>query len=62
MKNKVMLGYIAIYFIILYLVAFISNLRDRQDDDVLFISRNQWKAILVMWIPSLVLVISEVEI
>ena len=43
------------YFLMLYIIAFFSNLHYREDDDVLWIGRNQWKALLVMWIPSLVL-------
>lgn len=37
-------------FLILYFVAFMSNRRYRDDDDILWISRSQWKAIFIFWI------------
>ncbi len=43
-----------IYFMILYIVAFFSNKDYRQDDDVLWISKRQWKAIFIMWFPSII--------
>ena len=43
------------YFIVLYTIALCSNLKYREDDDVLWVARSQWKAIFLMWIPSLVI-------
>lgn len=40
-----------VYFLILYFVAFLSNRNNRDSDDVLWISRSQWEAIFVMWLP-----------
>lgn len=45
----------AIHFLFLYLVAFISNHGYRQPDDILGISRNQWWAIIILWVPCLLL-------
>lgn len=44
-----------VYFAILYIIAFCSNFKYREPDDVLWISKNQWRALLVMWLPSLIL-------
>jgi hypothetical protein len=48
-----------VYFFVLYLIAFFSNLHYREEDDILFIHKSQWKAILVMWLPILVGIFSE---
>jgi hypothetical protein len=47
----------AIYFLILYLIAFFSNLHYRDKDDILFISKSQWSAIFVMWLPLLAAIV-----
>ena len=44
-----------VWFVILYIIAFYSNFKNREPDDVLWISKNQWRALLVMWLPSLIL-------
>lgn len=44
-----------IYFVILYIIAFFSNFRYREPDDILWVSRSQWRALLVMWLPSLII-------
>ncbi len=44
-----------VYFVILYIIAFCSNFKYREDDDILWVSRSQWRALLVMWLPSLIL-------
>lgn len=44
-----------VWFVILYIIAFCSNFKNREPDDVLWISRRQWRALLVMWLPSLIL-------
>lgn len=41
------------WFVILYIVAFISNRSDPESDDVLFVSRSQWRAIFVLMLPIL---------
>lgn len=43
------------YFIFLYIIAFFSNLKYREDDDILWVSRSQWKGILYMWLPVLII-------
>ena len=40
-------------FALLYTVAFISNRHYRDSDDVLFISKSQWKAIFLLMLPTL---------
>lgn len=40
-------------FIMLYIVAFISNRHYRDSDDVLFVSRSQWEGIFLLMIPTL---------
>lgn len=44
-----------VYFVFLYIIAFFSNLKYREDDDILWISRSQWKGILYMWLPVLII-------
>lgn len=44
-----------IYFVILYIIAFYSNFKNREDDDILWVSKSQWRALLVMWLPSLII-------
>lgn len=43
-------------FIMLYIVAFISNRHYRDSDDVLFVSRSQWEGIFLLMIPTLLAV------
>lgn len=52
-KTKLILCFV--YFAILYIIAFFSNFKYREDDDILWVSRSQWRALLVMWLPSLIL-------
>lgn len=52
-KTKLILCFV--YFAILYIIAFFSNLKCREDDDILWISKSQWRALLVMWLPSLII-------
>ncbi len=40
----------------LYIVAFISNRHYRHNEDVLFISKSQWKAIFLLMLPTLIAV------
>lgn len=42
--------------VMLYIVAFISNRHYRDSDDVLFISKSQWKAIFLLMLPTLIAV------
>lgn len=44
-----------IYFLILYLIAFFSHKGYKEEDDILLISRSQWGALFVMWLPILAL-------
>ena len=53
LSDKIVIGLIIFYFVALYVIAFICNRHYREKDDILFLSRRQWKAILVMWIPCL---------
>ena len=55
--TKATLIFIAIYFIALYLIAWFANRKHREEDDILGIGRLQWRAILIMWIPSLILLV-----
>lgn len=41
------------YFLVLYLVAYFANRDYREEDDILFVSRSQWRAILIMWLPAI---------
>lgn len=52
-KTKLILCFV--YFAILYIIAFFSNLKYREPDDILWVGRSQWRAILVMWLPSLII-------
>lgn len=42
------------WFLLLYLVAFISNRHYRSADDVFWISKEQWNAIFTLWVPCLI--------
>lgn len=55
MVLKIKLFFCFVYFICLYIIAFCSNLKYREADDILWIGRNQWKAIWVIWLPSLII-------
>ena len=43
-------------FVMLYIVAFINNRHYRDSEDVLFISKSQWKAIFLLMLPTLIAV------
>ena len=43
--------YILIYFIILYIFGFISNYKWREAEDILYLNRQQWGALFLMWLP-----------
>ena len=57
LRTKVILIFIATYFLALYLIAWFANRKHSGEDDILGIGRLQWRAILVMWIPSLILLV-----
>jgi hypothetical protein len=42
------------WFLLLYLIAYLSNFFNRHDDDVLLITKRQWKAIFMLWVPCLI--------
>jgi hypothetical protein len=42
-----------IVFVMLYIVAFVSNRHCRDSDNVLFVSRSQWEGIFVSMLPVL---------
>lgn len=48
-----------IIFAMLYIVAFISNRHYRDDEDVLFISKSQWKGIFLLMLPTLIAIFKE---
>lgn len=41
------------WFLLLYLIAFMSNRNYRSEDDVFWITKKQWNAIFTMWVPCL---------
>lgn len=43
-------------FVMLYIVALISNRHYRSSEDVLFISKSQWEAIGMLMLPTLIAV------
>jgi hypothetical protein len=43
-------------FALLYIIAFISNRHYRDSEDVLFISKSQWKGIFLLMLPTLIAV------
>lgn len=55
METKIKVFICLGYFTFLYILAFFANLKYRDSDDILFIGKVQWKAIFVMWLPSLVI-------
>lgn len=44
-----------VWFVILYIIAFCSNFKNREPDDVLWVSKIQWRALLIMWSPVLII-------
>lgn len=42
------------YFLILYVIAFICNQHYRSENDILWVSRTQWKALFVLWLPVII--------
>ena len=49
--SKAYLIYELIYFMILYLGGVISGYKWREDTDILYLSRDQWFSIFMMFIP-----------
>lgn len=45
-----------IVFVMLYIVAYISNRHYRDSEDFLFISKTQWEAIFLLMLPTLLAV------
>lgn len=41
------------YFIILYVIAWISTRDIKEDDVILGLNKSQWRALLILWIPVL---------
>ena len=56
---KADLMFILVYFLALYFIAYFANRDYREEDDILFVARSQWEGILIMWIPSLIILIKE---
>ena len=55
MNKMIIMACVALgYFLLLYMIAFLSNRHYRSEDDVLWISKKQWEAIFVMWVPCLI--------
>lgn len=50
-KYKIMLC--VMYFIILYVIAWISTRDIKEDDVILGLNKSQWRALLILWIPVL---------
>lgn len=54
MEKIIIMACVALgYFLLLYMIAFVSNRHYRSADDVFWISKKQWNAIFVMWAPCL---------
>ena len=45
---------VLIIFSMLYIVAFISNRKYRDSEDILFISKSQWEGIFLLMLPTLI--------
>lgn len=59
MTIKITLVFIVVYFLVLYLIAYFANRDYREEDDILFVSRRQWRAIFTMWLPSLIILVKR---
>lgn len=57
LEIKASLGCIASYFAFLYLMAWVANRNYRDKDDILGISKLQWRVIMLIWLPSIVIII-----
>ena len=49
--SKSYLIYVIVWFLILYIFGFISSYKWREETDILFLSRQQWMALIIMWLP-----------
>lgn len=45
-----------VYLLGLYIIAFLENRNSRKDNDILWVGREQWGTILIMWFPSFMVV------
>ena len=62
MNKMIIMACVALgYFLLLYMIALISNRHYRSDEDVFWISKNQWNAIFVMWVPCLIAIAKGAE-
>jgi hypothetical protein len=57
--KKMIINSIAVfvYFLILYFIAFFSNVHYREKNDFLFIKKSQWKAIVIVMIPVIIVLV-----
>jgi succinate dehydrogenase hydrophobic anchor subunit len=53
------IAFLITIFVMLYIVAFISNRHYRDSEDVLFISKRQWKAIFLLMLPTLIAILKR---
>lgn len=51
---KIEVIFLSVYFAILYIIAFLSRRGYREDDDFLWVSKTQWSAIGVLWVPAMI--------
>jgi hypothetical protein len=51
------IAFLITIFVLLYIIAFISNRHYRDSEDVLFISKRQWKAIFMLMLPTLIAIL-----
>lgn len=50
------IAFLITIFVMLYIVSFINNRHYRDSEDILFISKSQWRAILMLMVPTLIAV------
>lgn len=48
--------YLIVIFVLLYTIAFVSNRNYRNSEDILFISKSQWKGIFLLMLPTMIVV------
>ena len=62
MNKMIIMACVALgYFLLLYMIAFLSNRHYRSADDVFWITKKQWNAIFVMLAPCLIAIAQGVK-
>lgn len=59
LKMIIRIAFLITIFVMLYIVAFINNRHYRENDDILFVSRSQWKGIFLLMLLILIAILKS---